>query len=154
MYAHAVGLASGPLATVTSQRTPSGRMVWWIGGGIAEAGVRRSALEQIEETQREMRSLAPWIDWANTEWATLRIDRAERRTESGRRPERPSVELWAGLAVCWPSKLAFAPVVAADVSTLADTLAHSTPAAHDPIPGAPAAAVARLPWEREDVAWT
>ncbi|MBL0922518.1 MAG: FAD-dependent oxidoreductase [Phycisphaerales bacterium] len=152
MYAHAVGMASGPLATVTSQRDASGRRVWWIGGGLAESGVERGAVEQAKHALEQMASLAPWIDWSVVDWATVRINRAESRTDSGRRPDGPAIEDWAGSVVCWPSKLAFAPVVADAIAERAERV----PSAHirPDIPAdAPIAPVARLPWEREDLQW-
>lgn len=155
MYAHAVGMASGPLATVTSQRDSSGRRVWWIGGGIAESGVERSPVEQVKHTMEQLNALAPWIDWSVVDWATVRIDRAELRTESGRRPEGPAAIEWAGCAVCWPSKLAFAPVIADQVLEIARRRSKPTGgnAAESRIEGASLAPVARLPWEREDLQW-
>lgn len=151
MYAHAVGMASGPLATVTSQRDTSGRNVWWIGGGIAESGVDRSAVEQAKFALEQMSSLAPWLDWSVVDWAPVRIDRAEARTDSGRRPDGPVVVDWAGAAVCWPSKLAFAPVVAEQIVAHALQRRQPRPAAAiDDLPPAP---IARLPWEREDIKW-
>lgn len=151
MYAHAVGMASGPLATVTSQRDTSGRTVWWIGGGVAESGVDRSSVEQAKFALEQMSSLAPWIDWSVVDWAPVRIDRAEARTESGRRPDGPVVLDWAGAAVCWPSKLAFAPVVAEQI--LARAVPRRQPRAAAAIDDLPPAPIARLPWEREDIKW-
>ena len=151
MYAHAVGMASGPLATVTSQRDTSGRNVWWIGGGIAESGVDRSPVEQAKFALEQMSSLAPWIDWSVVDWAPVRIDRAEARTDSGRRPDGPVVTDWAGAAVCWPSKLAFAPVVADQIVARA-LERRQRGAAEFPNDFIPAP-IARLPWEREDIKW-
>ncbi len=153
MYAHAIGMSSGPLATVTSQRTAGGRMVWWIGGGIAESGIERSGSQQMRAALKEMASLAPWIDWSSVEWATMHIDRAEQNTESGKRPERPALEPWAGGLVCWPSKLAFAPLVAQQTLEAIERSPERTPQTPDPIPWAPAAPVARFPWEQEGLEW-
>lgn len=151
MYAHAVGMASGPLATVTSQRDTSGRNVWWIGGSVAESGVDRSAVEQARFALEQMSALAPWFDWSVVDWAPVRIDRAEARTDSGRRPDGPVVIEWAGAAVCWPSKLAFAPVVADQAVARAlercRQRAGEFPNDFTPAP------IARLPWEREDIKW-
>lgn len=152
LWAHAIGTSSSPRITVTSQRDSSGRTVWYLGGALSESGVERESRAQVQAARAELREVAGWIDWSAVEWATVRVDRAEGRTSSGRRPDGPTVSAPAPrVIVGWPSKLALAPVLAQEVERM--------------LPDGPASDVvgdlsgwarpdaAPLPWERGDLEW-
>jgi glycine/D-amino acid oxidase-like deaminating enzyme len=112
LYAHCLGAGTNPRITVTSHPLDSGERVWYLGGQIAEAGVGRPTGEQIKAGRRELRELLPWLAQDSLRWATLRVDRAEPKQQGGRRPDKPYLELRDGVAVAWPTKLAFAPALA------------------------------------------
>ena len=110
--AHCLGASADPRLTVTSYPCDDGRVVWYLGGQVAEEGVGRSSAEQIAAGQSELAALLPWVDLRTAEWATLSIDRAEVATSGGRRPDDAYVGEYGGVFTCWPTKLAFAPRVA------------------------------------------
>ncbi len=112
LQAHCLGASANPRLTVTSYPQVDGRVVWYLGGQVAEEGVERSSAQQIEAGRSELAELLPWMDVDDLEWATLAIDRAEVKTPRGKRPEDAYVGWHEGIATCWPTKLAFAPRVA------------------------------------------
>jgi len=112
IFAHCLGASSSPRLTITSHRDIKGKMVWYLGGALSESGVGKSREEQIDLAKREVAELLPWIDFSETEWSTLTIDRAEVKTADGSRPENPYVDFSDGVITAWPTKLAFAPLLA------------------------------------------
>ncbi len=124
IYAHALGMSDKPRATITSHRDAQGKTVWYIGGQPAEQGVGKPPAEVIAATQHELADLLPWVDFSGMEWATWNVDRAEGCQPDGSRPDQPVVYRTANVTVAWPTKLAFAPMLAA---RLLETLAPFTP---------------------------
>ncbi|QQZ28228.1 FAD-dependent oxidoreductase [Thiothrix subterranea] len=113
LYAHALGMSDKPRATITSHRDRQGNTVWYIGGQPAEQGVGKPAAEVIAATQHELAELLPWVDFTGMEWSTWHVDRAEGCQPDGSRPDQPMVQRFANVTVAWPTKLAFAPMLAA-----------------------------------------
>jgi glycerol-3-phosphate dehydrogenase len=113
LYAHALGMSDKPRATITSHRDKHGNTVWYIGGQPAEQGVGKSAADVIVATQHELAALLPWVDFTGMEWSTWNVDRAEGCQPDGSRPDQPMVQRFANVTVAWPTKLAFAPMLAA-----------------------------------------
>ncbi|MDQ5770317.1 FAD-dependent oxidoreductase [Thiothrix subterranea] len=113
LYAHALGMSDKPRATITSHRDKHGNTVWYIGGQPAEQGVGKPAAEVIAATQHELAELLPWVDFTGMEWSTWHVDRAEGCQPDGSRPDQPMVQRFANVTVAWPTKLAFAPMLAA-----------------------------------------
>ena len=161
IYGHCVAgaLTDKPRVTITSQRQANGTMVWYVGGLIAEVeGVARSEREQVEFAKRELASCVPWVNQSATQWATLRVDRAEGLMPDGSRPDEPVIRTSAdGRTVCiWPTKLAFAPLVAERLCAQFEREGmrddgNSGVLLRDaawPVPP-----VTALPWDAEDVAW-
>lgn len=160
IYGHCVGVSTTPRVTVTSQKDGEGRTVLYVGGAIAEEGVGRSRDEQIAAARSELRAALPWLEWGEwegVEFATLRIDRAEGLTADGSRPDEPVIAELGSVIVAWPTKLAFAPLVAERILAAVER-AGVRPTG----PGRGGAAevagerppVAALPWEEEGVAWS
>ncbi|QTR52377.1 FAD-dependent oxidoreductase [Thiothrix unzii] len=112
VYAHALGMSDKPRATITSHKDSQGKTVWYIGGQPAEQGVGKPPSEVIAATRHELAELLPWVDFSNTEWATWDVDRAEMAQSDGGRPDQPGVTQVANVTVAWPTKLAFAPMLA------------------------------------------
>jgi len=113
LYAHCLGAGATPRITVTTHETAAEERIWYLGGQIAESGVERSGPEQIAAGSRELAQLLPWLSLKEMQWAGFRVDRAEPRQSGGGRPDRPFLESHEGVSVAWPTKLAFAPAVAA-----------------------------------------
>lgn len=127
LYAHALGMSDKPRCTITSHRDQHGRSVWYIGGQPAEQGVGQEAGQVIAATQQELSSLLPWMDFSQMEWATWCVDRAEGRQGGGLRPDQPIIEQFANVTVAWPTKLAFAPMLAHQLNERLQPQARTMP---------------------------
>lgn len=153
IFGHCVGAGSKPRLTITSGES-DGRTVWWIGGQIAETGVDRSPEAQVAETLSELRETLAWLELKGVELATVRIDRAEGFMPDGSRPDEPVIRSVDRVHICWPTKLAFAPIVADRVSELAGEPEHPQPEL-----GLQTPPFAPPPWTldpagSEEIAWT
>lgn len=147
VYAHAISLESGakPRVTITTHPAADGDNVWYLGGGLAESGVTRASDDQIAVAARELESLFPWIDLADGQWATLRIDRAEPAQPEQTRPEHPFAKaIDDKVVVCWPTKLTLAPMLTAQLLPL---LGDAVDPGEEILPDLPSPKVARAPWE-------
>lgn len=131
--------------TITSDRDEAGRIVWQIGGQLAEDGVALDPTELIRRAAIELRTTIPGIDLAGIEWTTYRVNRAE--ASHGRRPETFSVRSEGNVITAWPTKLVLVPKLA---ETIAGMIA---PDPSCPIGDSglltdwPRPQVARPPWE-------
>lgn len=117
LYAHALGMSDKPRVTITTHNDATGKTVWYIGGQPAEQGVGKSPADVIAATRRELQDLLPWMDFSSIEWATWNVDRAEARQADGSRPDQPMIFQQQNVTVAWPTKLAFAPLLARQVQT-------------------------------------
>lgn len=115
LYAHCLGLGTVPRITITTHRAHDGRTVWYLGGQIAEEGVKRSSAEQIDTVKMELSLLFPWLDFSGAEYASFLVDRAEAIQAGGKRPDTCFMEEVENTIVAWPTKLAFAPLLAENI---------------------------------------
>ncbi|PJE79703.1 hypothetical protein CI610_01315 [invertebrate metagenome] len=118
LYAHCIGTKAVPRMTITSHPDTDNRWVWYLGGEIAEEGNQRSAEEQIEVAQKELKALLPWVPMDDAQWGTLRINRAEPRQHSLLRPDAAFCQPVDNSVICWPTKLALAPNLSDQVLSL------------------------------------
>ncbi len=154
LHGHCVDLNKTRL-TVTTVRDSEGRVVWQIGGEVAEKGVGMEPEELIRFARDEVAACLPGLDLTGVEWATYRAPRAEGRTRTGGRPEGAIVTREGHAIIAWPTKLALAPMLAGEIARHIDQSPH--PPGRDP--GAPPPAldssqrppVARGAWE--DAEW-
>ena len=149
--------------TITSARDDRDRVVWQLGGDLAERGVGRDDAAQRRAAAEELRAVLPTLGFDgmdDLEWSSYRVDRAERRTRAGLRPDDAEVVSLHGgrLVTAWPTKWALAPRLAASVlaatrdaveSSGFPTIADAVPAALD---GLRRPRVAPYPWEERS--WT
>ena len=119
-YAHCVDGHINPKVTITTH-PQADHTLWYMGGEIAESGVTRDLAEQIKVAHNLMQRLLPGISWQQAQWHTFRINRAE-VANSGKRPQGPFVKTCSNVVVTWPTKMAFAPVVANDIVAKMQTL--------------------------------
>jgi len=112
IYAHYLGLSATPRITITSHAAADGQTIWYLGGDLAESGVKRSPVEQIAFAQQELMALFPWLDFSTARFASFYIDRAEPYQPDGKRPDSCFIKEIENMIVAWPTKLAFAPLVA------------------------------------------
>jgi len=111
LYAHGLAMGLTPSVSISSHSGKNGR-VWYMGGELAESGVKRTAQQQIEMARQLLQQELPWIDTANMSWRTLRVQRAEGYQSGSARPDQAILLRRGRLQVCWPTKLAFAPLLA------------------------------------------
>ena len=109
IYAHCLGTSALPRITVTSHPDKDGKWVWYLGGGIAEDGVKLSEEELIATAKRELGKLLPWVNLEDAEWGTLRVNRAEPKQSKLLRPDAAFCQAVNNGIVSWPTKLALAP---------------------------------------------
>ncbi|WP_257295373.1 FAD-binding oxidoreductase [Endozoicomonas sp. YOMI1] len=118
IYAHCLGTTPLPRMTITSHPDGDGKWVWYLGGGIAEDGVKQSAEELIATAKKELKALLPWVDLSQAEWDTLRVNRAEPKQSRLLRPDAVFCQPVANGIVAWPTKLALAPNLSDEVVSL------------------------------------
>lgn len=109
LYAHCVGTSNKPVLTVTTHDCPDGKVVWYLGGDLAEQGVERSEEEQLAAGRTELDKLFPWLDFSTAELATLDVVRAEPKQQSLVKPDNAYARRDKNLIITWPTKLTLAP---------------------------------------------
>lgn len=155
LYAHCLGVREVPRLTVTTHDDASGRPVWYLGGGLAEEGVKRDRRAQIHAARRELEALLPWVDWSAAEFATFMIQRAEAAQAGGSRPATPTISRDGRVIAAWPTKLALAPLLAEQIEQVLQTLElQPRPLDLQPLADWPRPTLAAYPWDREDLEWS
>ncbi|MBJ6761832.1 FAD-dependent oxidoreductase [Myxococcaceae bacterium JPH2] len=153
LYAHWLGTGPSPRVTVTSHRDAKGTPVWYVGGELAESGVSHEPEAQVRRAREELSRVMPGVDLSTCEGAVLSVDRAEGRHFAGQRPDGPVLARAGAVTQVWPTKLAFAPLVAEQVE--AQLSQAGVRPGRCPMPstqGWPRPALAPLPWD-EVRAW-
>jgi len=121
IYAHCMGSNPSPRLTISSHETADGKMVWYLGGDLATQGVALSDTEIIDNAKKELRELFPWLDFSDSEWATLYINRAEPQQKGLIKPDKAFVAAahsCSNALVGWPTKLTLSPNMSDEVITL------------------------------------
>lgn len=115
VYAHCLGLGARPRITITTHYMQDGKAVWYLGGQLAEDGVKRNTQEQIKAAREELENLFPWLDFSGAEFATFMVDRAEPLQKNGFKPETSFAKVIHNMTIAWPTKLALAPKLADEI---------------------------------------
>ncbi len=131
--------------TITSDTDAQGRTIWQVGGQIAEEGVAMSPEELVRHAKAELSAALSGHSFDRVEWATYRVDRAEKRMPGGLRPENVTVLEDGPIFTAWPTKLALVPELARRIVELIPPL-HGV--GFEEI-NWPRPAVALPPWETE-----
>ena len=129
LYAHCTGANASPRLTISSHPLADGKWVWYLGGDLATENVDASAGALIDKARRELAELFPQVNFGRTEWATIRIDRAEPKQKGLLKPDKAFAARAAGCAnviVAWPTKLTLAPNMADEVEQLLDIQPRSS----------------------------
>lgn len=113
-YLHCIGsdFSLTPQLTITSHPHADNKLTWYLGGELAESGVKRTQEEQIEVARKELARLFPWIDLSGAEWRSFFINRAEPKLASNNRPDDAFVMDTQNALIVWPTKLTLAPAMA------------------------------------------
>jgi hypothetical protein len=139
--------------TITSTADRAGRVVWQVGGQIAEDGVALDPPALLALARRELAAVLPGFPSEGLEWSTYRVNRAEAATGAGRRPNDVSCERVGNVITAWPTKLALAPRLADQVLSLVEAGTELAPWAPAIPADWPRPVVAAPPWEAEGE-WT
>ncbi len=139
--------------TITCDVDARGRMVWQIGGQLAEDGVAMTPRALTQRAAQELQSVLPGVSFDQTEWSTYKTDRAEGATSQGSRPETAQVLCAGNVTTGWPTKLALAPVLANEIASRITAEASSAPFQSAAWADWPRPAVALLPWEDPHRQW-
>jgi glycine/D-amino acid oxidase-like deaminating enzyme len=139
--------------TITSELDNEGRMVWQIGGQIAEEGVHIDAESLTSRARFELSTVLPGVDLRDAEWSTYSIDRAEGATANGTRPESIQVLCAGNVTTGWPTKLVLAPVLAQEIANRATSPYISANFDTSPFAHWPRPEVAQLPWGEVNRRW-
>ncbi len=148
LHCHLVDSGIRPLVSITSHRDAAGRTVWYLGGDLAERGVSQSDDELAGATRALIARLLPGVAVDACEAAAFAIDRAEPAHVVGRLADEPVIATAGNALLAWPSKLAFAPLLA---DRLAEALA-GLPRGEERLPDLPPPPLGAPPWER--VSWS
>jgi glycerol-3-phosphate dehydrogenase len=115
VYAHCMGMGATPRITITTHQARDGKTVWYLGGQIAEEGVKRDSEAQIAIARKELKELFPWLDFAAAQFASFIVDRAEPQQPGAKRPDSSYLQDIGNMIVAWPTKLALAPKLAEEI---------------------------------------
>ena len=118
VFVHCIGdsFSLTPKLTITSHSDADGKMVWYLGGEIAESGVGKDPKTQIYTTRKLLTTLFPWINFEKTEFHCLAIDRAEANVNNNYRPENAYFIEESNVLVAWPTKLTLTPNLADNIT--------------------------------------
>ena len=120
LYAHCIGLGTRPRITITTHKRSDGTHVWYLGGLLAEEGIKRTKKEQQNAALMELNHLFPWMNFEGACFSSFLIDRAEPLQKSGLKPTTSYAAKINNMIVAWPTKLALAPQLADEVITMLD----------------------------------
>lgn len=148
IYAHCLEANINPRITITSHEDTEGNTIWYMGGQLAEEGVNRTNQEQINVAQQELAELIPWLDLSNTTYACLDINRAEPKMGKGKRPDTSFYVENNNVITAWPTKLALAPKLSADIIQQLKS-DNVTASALTSFPDFATPPYAILPWQEE-----
>lgn len=98
--------------TITTDHDSLGATIWQVGGQLAEDGVAVDERTLIGHARKELAAVLPGVDLSDCEWATYRVDRAERAMPRGGRPDTATVFSEGKVTTAWPTKLALIPQLA------------------------------------------
>jgi len=115
LFGHCMDGGTNPRISITTHTTSQGKTVWYLGGELAEQGVKRTREDQIVFAQKELKTLFPWVDFSNTHWNSFLIDRAEGKQIDGKRPSSFSLHTKGNVITAWPTKLALTPKLSDEI---------------------------------------
>ena len=114
IYGHFLGTSSRPRITISTHYLNE-KQILYIGGEVSESGVSLSDEDQKIQIDKFLREALSWIDLDIERIDVLRINRAETKNNKVLKPDSFFIGRKKGLMVCWPTKLAFAPLIAESI---------------------------------------
>lgn len=125
LFAHCISNLNRPepRITVTSHER-RGHRVWYLGGQLASSGAGRSDAQQHAVARQALADCLPWLDLADAQMRSVRVDRAEPKTALGLRPDEAFVARHGSVIIAWPTKLSLAPDLGDKLLACLDAPAH------------------------------
>lgn len=114
-YWHGVGGSFRPAFTISTHKTSGSETVWYIGGAVAEDGVQQTDETLFDKTAAALKKYLPKLDFKNTAWAALPVERVEGHDPRGWLPDRPSYQHHMNVTLGWVNKLTLAPLMAKEI---------------------------------------
>lgn len=116
IYGHCLGSGDKPKITLTTHPDAAGK-IYYIGGQPAEEGVQRDEKTHLTFVKTLLRNTMPWLpaQYLNGQYCSFRINRAE-ANNGGKRPNQPVVIKAGKTITAYPTKLAFAPLLAEQIA--------------------------------------
>ena len=151
IFGHGIIAHPKPRVTITSHPDGKGGYIWYLGGGIAERAANLPADAAIISAKSELAAIFPALNWSDKLWATWHGNRAEAASMDGHLPEGPVCQQTGQVITAWPSKMTFAPALAAEIMQRVRAMGIVPRAAADFTGIGPVADFAPYPWE--DAAW-
>jgi hypothetical protein len=122
LWAHLVGASEKPVATITTHKTKDGKLIWYVGGQVAERVKEANPAEVYDAMSAALAKYLPAVDISGMEWGVLPIDRVEAKPGSGFMPDTPVIHQDGDKIYAWPTKLTFAPALG---DQIVEALAHA-----------------------------
>jgi glycerol-3-phosphate dehydrogenase len=121
LYAHCMGANPSPRLTISSHITQDGKNVWYLGGDLATGGINTDDEALIQKAKAELSELFSWLDFSDSEWATLSINRAEPQQKGLIKPDKAFAQTAKNcdnVIISWPTKLTLAPNMSDEVCAI------------------------------------
>ncbi len=150
LFGHCLGAETRPRLTISSHSTRDGAQVWYLGGSLAENGIKQTEAELISTAREELKKLMPWVNLTDAQWASLPIERAEPKQRNFARPDK-AFAAWArpcsNVIAAWPTKLTLCPNLGSELGKLLDD--NNIVPSHQPAPSLelPSPPLAPGPWD-------
>lgn len=112
LYAHLVGFSSKPVMTVTTHIADDGKLIWYLGGAVAEHPLQTDPEKIHKAALQAFKQYLPHLNVKDLDWDVFPVERIEAETASGALPGQPSVDIVGDHIYAFPTKLAFAPLLA------------------------------------------
>ncbi|MCE9618919.1 MAG: FAD-binding oxidoreductase [Planctomycetes bacterium] len=136
------------VTSATTERTSGGeigaRVVWNVGGQIAEDGPGMSPDQFRHHAMEEISRCLPAVSFAGCAFASHDVARAEPHTRDGRRPPKAFTSTTGRITTIWPVKLVLAPLAAQSIVANLLPSVHAQTRWPEPLPRPPLAA---RPWD-------
>lgn len=116
LYGHCIGLGTTPRITITTHTAHDQVPIWYLGGKLAEDAVNQSSTEQIKIAKQELTALFPNINLSAATFASFYVDRAEAKQSGSSKPNSTTLFNSNNYITAWPTKLAFSPLLAQQIS--------------------------------------
>lgn len=157
-YGHCITSDPRPRITITSHpiaENPS-QYYWYLGGLVANYGTEHSDEEAIAYAHKELSELFPKINWSEKKWSLLKVDRAEPKHNGIFLPDGPELKTFNRIAISWPTKMTFAPLLAEKIVSYVKTLkidVSQNPSESVASCGFEKVSVDEYPWDKKEREW-